>query len=84
MKHARVAYAGAIHNAFERDELAPGVTDRQAQFTLSDLGTHFLAGLLAHARGMAVLCTPTANGFARFRPNALAPQDGNSIAARRR
>ena len=29
-----------------------------------------------HARGMAVLCTPTANGFARFQPNALAPQVG--------
>jgi glutamine synthetase len=35
---------------------------------------HYLAGLLEHARAMAVFCTPTANGFGRFRPNALAPQ----------
>jgi glutamine synthetase len=42
--------------------------------TLSDAGEHYLAGLLAHARAMAVFCTPTVNGFGRFRPNALAPQ----------
>ena len=35
---------------------------------------NYLAGLLEHARAMAVFCTPTANGFGRFRPNALAPQ----------
>ncbi|RZJ00348.1 MAG: glutamine synthetase, partial [Rubrivivax sp.] len=44
------------------------------QYTLSEAGEHYLAGLLRHARGMAVFCTPTANGFGRFRPNALAPQ----------
>lgn len=49
--------------------------------SLVDTGTganatspHYLAGLLEHARAMAVFCTPTANGFGRFRPNALAPQ----------
>jgi glutamine synthetase len=35
---------------------------------------HYLAGLLEHARGMAAFCTPTANGYGRYRPNALAPQ----------
>jgi len=38
------------------------------------VGEHYLARLLAHARGMAVLATPTVNGFERFRPNALTPQ----------
>ena len=47
---------------------------REAGHTLSDLGSHYLAGLLHHAKGMTVMCTPTANGFGRFRPNALAPQ----------
>lgn len=61
-------------NAFLRDAPAPGTTVADARHTLSDLGSHYLAGLLAHAPGMTVLCTPTANGFARFRPNALAPQ----------
>ena len=57
-----------------RDAPAPGTTPSDARFTLSDVGEHYLAGLLAHARAMAVFCTPTINGFGRFRPNALAPQ----------
>jgi glutamine synthetase len=46
----------------------------EARHTLSNTGAHYLAGLLHHARGMAVMGTPTANGFGRFRANALAPQ----------
>ena len=53
---------------------APNTQINQATHTLSDLGAHYLAGLLQHAQGMTVMCTPTANGFGRFRPNALAPQ----------
>ena len=40
---------------------------------LSEIGRHFLAGLLAHARGASALSTPTINGYKRFRPNSLAP-----------
>ncbi len=61
-------------NAFQRAQPAPGTQPTDARHTLSDAGEHYLAGLLAHARGMALFCTPTANGFGRFRPNALAPQ----------
>jgi glutamine synthetase len=61
-------------NAFERPAPAPGSDPAHARHLLSDAGAHWLAGLLAHARGMAVLGTPTVNGFGRFRPNALAPQ----------
>jgi glutamine synthetase len=61
-------------NAFQRDAPAPGSTPADAGHTLSPTGEHYLAGLLEHARAMAVFCTPTANGFGRFRPNALAPQ----------
>ncbi|WP_332775519.1 glutamine synthetase family protein [Polaromonas sp.] len=61
-------------NVFQREAPAPGSTATDAQNTLSELGEHYLAGLLAHARGMAVFCTPTINGFGRYRPNALAPQ----------
>lgn len=45
-----------------------------ARRTLSNMGAHYLAGLLAHAQGMTSLCTTTVNGFGRFKPNALAPQ----------
>jgi glutamine synthetase len=40
---------------------------------LSDTGKAWLAGLLAHARGAAALCTPTINGYRRYRPYSLAP-----------
>jgi glutamine synthetase len=61
-------------NLFQRETSAPGTQATDAQYTLSALGEHYLAGLLAHARGMTVFCTPTINGLGRFRPNALAPQ----------
>ena len=61
-------------NACVRAEPADNTTPANANHTLSHTASHWLAGLLAHARGMTVLCTPTTNGFARFRPNALAPQ----------
>ncbi|MDO9259276.1 MAG: glutamine synthetase, partial [Polaromonas sp.] len=61
-------------NLFQRETPAAGTEPTDAQYTLSQLGEHYLAGLLEHARGMTVFCTPTINGFGRFRPNALAPQ----------
>lgn len=61
-------------NLFMRDTAASGSRPVDAQHTLSDIGEHYLAGLLEHARGSAVFCTPTVNGYGRFQPNALAPQ----------
>jgi glutamine synthetase len=40
---------------------------------LSEAGKRFLAGLLAHARGMCALAAPTLNGYKRYRPYSLAP-----------
>jgi glutamine synthetase len=40
---------------------------------LSVIGEQWLAGLTHHARGTSLLCTPTANGYTRYRPNAMAP-----------
>ena len=40
---------------------------------LSDLGRHFVGGLLAHAGAATAFATPTMNGYRRFRPNSLAP-----------
>ena len=36
-------------------------------------GMHYMAGLLAHARGAAAFSTPTLNGYKRYRPFSLAP-----------
>ncbi len=60
-------------NAFRRDAAAAGAGRADAAQVLSPVGQAWLAGLLAHAPAIAALCTPTANGYARFRPNALAP-----------
>ena len=61
-------------NAFMRDAPLQGTDPFDAQYTLSEVGEHYLAGLLEHARATTVFCTPTANGYGRFQPNALAPQ----------
>jgi glutamine synthetase len=72
--HQSLVDAKTGRNVFCRDQPATGTDASQATHTLSDIGEHYLAGLLQHARGMTVFCTPTVNGFGRFRPNALAPQ----------
>jgi glutamine synthetase len=71
--HQSLVHLDSGRSAFMRDTPAPGTGPTDARHTLSDLGAHYLAGLLEHGRGLTVLCTPTANGFGRFRPNALAP-----------
>jgi len=40
---------------------------------LSAFGTHYLAGLLEHARASTVFTTPTINGYKRYRSYSLAP-----------
>lgn len=72
--HQSLVDVNTGENRLRREVPAPGSTRRDAAHSLSELGQHYLAGLLAHARGMTVFCTPTANGYGRFRPNALAPQ----------
>ena len=72
--HQSLVHPGDGRNAMRRDAPAPGATTGDAAWSLSDAGEHWLAGLLLHARGMAALCTPTINGYGRYRPNALAPQ----------
>ena len=72
--HQSLTDAQTGQNLFMRDASAEGTTQKDTQFTLSQLGEHYLGGLLAHARGMALLATPTINGYERFQPNAMAPQ----------
>lgn len=40
---------------------------------LSDLGMHYVGGLLRYARETCLLATPTINGYKRYRPHSLAP-----------
>ncbi|MES2944623.1 MAG: glutamine synthetase family protein [Pseudomonadota bacterium] len=61
-------------NQFMRLATPDNTTQADAQHVLSETGEFYLAGLLAHAHAMTAFCTPTINGYERFRPNALAPQ----------
>ncbi len=47
---------------------------KRANNVLSNAGTHWLAGLLAHARASSAFAAPTINGYARYQPNMMAPQ----------
>ena len=58
--HQSLAKGGRNAFAAERDDL-------------SELGRHYLAGLLAHARAACAFSTPTINGYKRYRPYSLAP-----------
>jgi glutamine synthetase len=60
-------------NAFMRRTPAPNTMPADAGQVLSETGSQWLAGLLAHARGAAIFGTPTINGFGRYQPNAMAP-----------
>ncbi|MBL8288305.1 MAG: glutamine synthetase [Rubrivivax sp.] len=51
-----------------------GADARSARQVLSDTGAHWLAGLLAHARGMAALCAPTLPAYSRYQGSVMAPQ----------
>jgi glutamine synthetase len=73
--HQSLVERDSGRNGFARTAPAEGSTAQDARRTLSDAGAHWLAGLLAHAPGMTALSTPTINGYGRFRPHALAPQN---------
>jgi len=72
--HQSLVEIAGGRNAFMRDAPSAQAAPGEARHTLSEVGEHWLAGLLAHGRGMAVFCAPTINGYGRYRPNALAPQ----------
>jgi glutamine synthetase len=59
-----------LHQSLNRNGSNAFVSEKE---DLSEIAKHYLAGLLAHARGAAALSTPTINGYKRYRPYSLAP-----------
>ncbi len=47
--------------------------DEDAEFYLSEFGRNFIAGQLAHARGMSAILSPTVNSYKRLVPGYEAP-----------
>lgn len=69
-----VASGWHLHHCLLDKDGANAFAGRQQQQALSDTGMHWLAGLLAHAQGMAALCAPTIPAYSRFRGGVMAPQ----------
>jgi glutamine synthetase len=59
-----------LHQSLNRNGANAFASEKE---DLSETGRHWLAGLIAHARGACVLSTPTINGYKRYRPYSLAP-----------
>ena len=59
-----------LHQSLTRNGRNAFISDKE---DLSETGKHYLAGLLAHARGATAFATPTINGYKRYRPYSLAP-----------
>ncbi len=62
--HQSLAYADSGENAFY---------DPEDGYGLSDLAKHFIAGQLAHARGMCAILAPLVNSYKRLVPGYEAP-----------
>jgi glutamine synthetase len=49
------------------------MADRSGPLGLSDIGRHYVAGLLEHAAGMTAIAAPTVTAYKRFTPGTWAP-----------
>lgn len=59
-----------IHwSLWDRDGNTNLLYDAQDQFLLSQLGYHFIGGVLAHLPGLLALTTPSYNSFRRLQPH---------------
>ena len=82
MCRPRIANAFAsgwhLHQSLRRrDTRANAFTPRDAGAPLSDVGMHYLGGLISHARAATLFATPTVNGYKRYRSYSLAPDRAN-------
>ncbi|MCW5634198.1 MAG: glutamine synthetase [Rubrivivax sp.] len=74
--HQSLVHAADGRSAYVRQagDLPAGAGPGDARHLLSDTGAQWLAGLLAHARGMAALCAPTLPAYGRYQGSVMAPQ----------
>lgn len=62
-----------LHVSFVDEDGGNVVGDPAGPHGLSRLGLSAVAGVLAHAKGLAALLNPTVNSYKRFGPDTLAP-----------
>nr|XP_054755531.1 lengsin-like [Lytechinus pictus] len=61
------------HSLWDVDGKIAKLFDSGSASGLSEIGQHWVAGLIAHARAIAVLMAPTTNCLRRFKRNSFAP-----------
>ncbi|HFQ15318.1 MAG TPA: glutamine synthetase [Rhodobacteraceae bacterium] len=70
--HARVGSASHVHQSLTRDG-APAFFDKDAKLGLSEVGRHYLGGLLKYAGDITVFNAPYVNSYKRFQKGSFAP-----------
>ncbi|XP_054773289.2 lengsin-like [Lytechinus pictus] len=61
------------HSLWDADGKIPKLYDASSPTSLSDIGQYWVAGLVAHARAIAIFMAPTPNCLKRFQVNSAAP-----------
>jgi glutamine synthetase len=65
-----------LHVSLDRDD-GNAFDDGSRPHGMSTVGLQFIAGVLAHARGLMALLNPTINAYRRLTPDSLAPTTAN-------
>jgi glutamine synthetase len=68
-----------IHFSFQGADGAPVLHDAAAPFGISELGRHFVAGVLHHLPALCAVTAPSAVSYIRLRPNRWAPTHANLL-----
>ncbi|WP_108892808.1 glutamine synthetase family protein [Palleronia abyssalis] len=68
----KVGSSSHVHLSLWQDE-APAFHDSDAEFGMSKVMRHFVAGLLAYARDYTFFLAPYVNSYKRFAPGTFAP-----------
>jgi glutamine synthetase len=66
-----------IHWSFVNDEDQPVLYDERQRWCLSQLGSHFVAGILHHLPALCAVTAPSWPSYLRLRPNRWAPTEAN-------
>jgi glutamine synthetase len=72
--HQSVVDLASGANAFTRPAPAAGAHRTDINHLMSNVGEHWLTGLLEHAGALCALSVPTVNGYSRFQKSTMAPQ----------
>ncbi|MEO1480851.1 MAG: glutamine synthetase family protein [Myxococcota bacterium] len=64
-----------VHQSLSSRDGGNAFFDPDAEFKLSSVARHYIAGVLKHARGLCAVTNPTVNSFKRLVPGFEAPTD---------